>query len=179
MNIVSVENLGKSYPERPVLSGVTFGIDEGDRIGVIGANGSGKSTLLELLAGTIEPDTGRVTRGSHVRIAMLEQDPVIDPDTRLSEIASRGHNVLALLDRLGLRDLDATVGQLSGGQRRRVALAATLAREAELTILDEPTNHLDVDVIDWIEDELATRPGALVIVTHDRYLLDRVATRVL
>jgi ABC transport system ATP-binding/permease protein len=97
----------------------------------------------------------------------------------LADVAGSGHQTVALLDRLGLTDLDAKMGALSGGQRRRVALALTLAQEAELTILDEPTNHLDVDVIDWLEDEMAARPGALVIVTHDRYLLDRVATRVL
>lgn len=179
MNIVSVEQLGKAFPERPVLSGVTFGIDEKDRIGVIGANGSGKSTLLGLLAGTIPPDEGRVVRGNHVRIAALDQDPVFEPASTLAEVAGTGHQTVALLDRLGLTDLDAHMGELSGGQRRRVALALTLAQEAELTILDEPTNHLDVDVIDWLEDEMAARPGALVIVTHDRYLLDRVATRVL
>jgi ABC transport system ATP-binding/permease protein len=179
MNIVSVEQLGKSFPERPVLSGVTFGIDENDRIGVIGANGSGKSTLLGLLAGTIEADEGRVVRGNHVRVATLDQDPVFDPASTLADVAGDGHQTVALLDRLGLTDLDMRMGALSGGQRRRVALALTLAQEAELTILDEPTNHLDVDVIDWLEDEMAARPGALVIVTHDRYLLDRVATRVL
>jgi ABC transport system ATP-binding/permease protein len=179
MNIVSVEQLGKAFPERPVLSGVTFGIDENDRIGVIGANGSGKSTLLGLLAGTIAPDEGRVVWGNHVRIATLDQDPVFEPASTLAEVAGSGHQTVALLDRLGLTDLDAKMGELSGGQRRRVALALTLAQEAELTILDEPTNHLDVEVIDWLEDEMAARPGALVIVTHDRYLLDRVATRVL
>ncbi len=179
VNLISVEKVWKAFPERPVLEDVTFGIDDGDRLGVIGLNGSGKSTLLGLLAGTIEPDQGRVVRGRHVRVAMLEQEPHFDPSMTLRQVTDSHRELIALVDRLGLTDLDVTVGQLSGGQRRRLALAETLATEAEVTILDEPTNHLDVDVIDWMEEELAARSGALVIVTHDRYLLDRVASRIL
>ena len=180
VNLISVEKVSKSYPERPgILDQVTFGIDDGDRVGVIGFNGSGKSTLLGLLAGTIEPDSGRIVRGNHVRVAMLDQEPHFDPHSTLGEAIATNRPLIALTHRLGLIDPDVPVGEMSGGQRRRLALAETLATEAEVTILDEPTNHLDVDVIDWMEDELATRSGALIIVTHDRYVLDRVATRII
>ncbi len=178
MNLVSVEGVSKAYPELPILDDVTMGIHDGDRIGVIGANGSGKSTLLSIIAGTVDVDTGRVIRRSGTRIALLAQEPDIDPTTTLAEIAAESHPTLVLLDRLGFRDLDQRIADISGGQRRRVALAQCLAIDADITILDEPTNHLDVEVIDWLEDELATRPGALVMVTHDRYVLDRVCTSI-
>ena len=178
MNLVSVEGVSKAYPELPILDDVTVGIHDGDRIGVIGANGSGKSTLLSIIAGTIEVDGGRVVRRSGTRIALLAQEPDMDPDTTLAAIAAESHPTLVLLDRLGFKDLDQRIGDISGGQRRRVALAQCLAIEADITILDEPTNHLDVEVIDWLEDELAVRPGALVMVTHDRYVLDRVCTSI-
>ena len=178
MNLVSVEGVSKAYPELPILDDVTMGIHDGDRIGVIGANGSGKSTLLSIIAGTIDVDGGRVVRRSGTRIALLAQEPDMDPDTTLAAIAAESHPTLVLLDRLGFKDLDQRIGDISGGQRRRVALAQCLAIEADITILDEPTNHLDVEVIDWLEDELAVRPGALVMVTHDRYVLDRVCTSI-
>ncbi len=178
MNLVSVEGVSKAYPELPILDDVTMGIHDGDRIGVIGANGSGKSTLLSIIAGTIDVDGGRVVRRSGTRIALLAQEPDMDPNTTLAAIAAESHPTLVLLDRLGFKDLDQRIGDISGGQRRRVALAQCLAIEADITILDEPTNHLDVEVIDWLEDELAVRPGALVMVTHDRYVLDRVCTSI-
>lgn len=178
-NIISVVSVSKSFPERRVLHDVTFGIDSGDRLGVIGFNGSGKSTLLELLAGELEPDAGDVIRRSGLSIAMLSQDPELDPAHTIRDVVGSGHEVEAVLDRLGLRDLDVVVGSLSGGQRRRLALARTLAAGADLIILDEPTNHLDIDAIDWLEEELGRGTATLVFVTHDRYLLDRLATRVL
>ena len=178
MNLVSVEGVSKAYPELPILDDVTLGIHDGDRIGVIGANGSGKSTLLGIIAGTVDIDSGRVIRRSGTRIALLAQEPDMDPQTTLAEIAEQSHPTLVLLDRMGFKDLDQRIADLSGGQRRRVALAQCLATEADITILDEPTNHLDVEVIDWLEDEIAIRPGALVMVTHDRYVLDRVCTSI-
>ena len=178
MNLVSVEGVSKAYPELPILDDVTMGIHDGDRIGVIGANGSGKSTLLGIIAGTVDIDSGRVIRRSGTRIALLAQEPDIDPQTTLAEIAEQSHPTLVLLDRMGFKDLDQRIADLSGGQRRRVALAQCLATEADITILDEPTNHLDVEVIDWLEDEIAARPGAIVMVTHDRYVLDRVCTSI-
>ncbi|MDH5421576.1 MAG: ABC-F family ATP-binding cassette domain-containing protein [Acidimicrobiia bacterium] len=178
MNLVSVEGVSKAYPELPILDDVTLGIHDGDRIGVIGANGSGKSTLLGIIAGTVDIDSGRVIRRSGTRIALLAQEPDMDSQTTLAEIAEQSHPTLVLLDRMGFKDLNQRIADLSGGQRRRVALAQCLATEADITILDEPTNHLDVEVIDWLEDEIATRPGALVMVTHDRYVLDRVCTSI-
>lgn len=178
MNLVSVEGVSKAYPELPILDDVTLGIHDGDRIGVIGANGSGKSTLLGIIAGTVDIDSGRVIRRSGTRIALLAQEPDIDPQTTLAQIADQSHPTLVLLDRMGFTDLDQRIADLSGGQRRRVALAQCLATEADITILDEPTNHLDVEVIDWLEDEIATRAGAIVMVTHDRYVLDRVCTSI-
>ncbi len=179
MILLTVEHVSKAYPEQRVLEDVSFGIHSGDRIGIIGANGSGKTTLLGIIAGLVHPDQGQIVTGNDVRVAYLEQDPKIDPATRLQEIADRGRDTLALLDRLGFEDLDVPIGSLSGGERRRAALAAALAVEAEVLVLDEPTNHLDVDVIDWLEDRLAGRSGALVLVTHDRYVLDRVCNRVM
>ena len=178
MNLIAVEGISKSYPELPILSNVTMGVDDGDRIGIIGANGSGKSTLLNIIAGSTDVDSGRVIRRSGTRIAMLAQDPDMDATTTLAHIGAESRQTLALLDRMGFTDLSQTLGQLSGGQRRRVALAQCLATEADVTILDEPTNHLDVHVIDWLEDQLAIRSGALVMVTHDRYVLDRVCTSI-
>ena len=178
MNLVSVEGVSKAYPELPILDDVTLGIHDGDRIGVIGANGSGKSTLLGIIAGTVDIDSGRVIRRSGTRIALLAQEPDMDPRTTLAEIAEQSHPTLVLLDRMGFKDLNQRIADLSGGQRRRVALAQCLATEADITILDEPTNHLDVEVIDWLEDEIAGRSGALVMVTHDRYVLDRVCTSI-
>lgn len=177
-NIVSVVGATKSFPERSVLRDVTFGIDSGDRLGVIGFNGSGKSTLLALLAGSMQPDDGEVIRRSGLTTAMLSQDPQLDQSKTVGDVAGRNHEVESLLHRLGLEDLDLEVGTLSGGQRRRLALAMTLAAQSELLILDEPTNHLDIDAIDWLEEELGRAVSTLVFVTHDRYLLDRLATRV-
>ena len=177
-NILSVVAVTKTFPERPVLQDVTFGIDSGDRLGVIGFNGSGKSTLLALIDGSMQPDDGDVIRRSGLTTAMLSQDPELDESRTIGEITGRDHGVEAVLDRLGLDDLDIVVGTMSGGQRRRLALAMTLAADAELVILDEPTNHLDIDAIDWLEEELGRSTSTLVFVTHDRYLLDRLATRI-
>lgn len=178
MNIISIEGVSKEYPENPILDNVTLGIHRGDKIGIIGANGSGKSTLLNIIAGTLEPDAGRVTYRSGTTVALLAQEPEMDASATLADIAQEGNATLAYLDRLGFKDLSLHLGDLSGGQRRRVALAQCLAVEADVTILDEPTNHLDVEVIDWLEDQLASRSGALVMVTHDRYVLDRVCTSI-
>lgn len=178
MNIISLESVSKEYPENPVLDNVTLGVHRGDKIGIIGANGSGKSTLLSIVARTLEPDSGRVTYRSGTTVTLLAQEPDIDPNTTLNTIAAESNATLAYLDKLGFSDLSQRLGDLSGGQRRRVALAQCLAVDADVTILDEPTNHLDVEVIDWLEDQLATRSGVLIMVTHDRYVLDRVCTSI-
>jgi ATP-binding cassette subfamily F protein uup len=177
-NIVSINGLSKAFPERPVLDDVSFGIDEGDRLGVIGFNGSGKSTLLSLVAGKLSPDAGDIVTRSGLTISYLEQAPEFEAHTTVSDVAARSHATLTVLHRLGLEADDRRIESLSGGQRRRLALAVALAEPCDLLILDEPTNHLDIDVIEWMEDELARRSQTLMFVTHDRYLLDRLANRI-
>jgi ABC transport system ATP-binding/permease protein len=199
-NLVSLEKVSKSYAEKVLLDEVSVGIDEGDRVGVIGANGSGKSTLLRLLAGVEEPDSGRVVRSGTVQVSYLEQDPRFDGSASPLQVvlpAAReaalglGWDVearaRAVLDRLGVADVEDAVGHRSGGQRKRIALAralvasegAAVGNVSPLLILDEPTNHLDVDVVEWLESELRGLSGTLVLVTHDRYVLDRVTTRII
>ncbi|MGH3830669.1 MAG: ABC-F family ATP-binding cassette domain-containing protein, partial [Pseudonocardiaceae bacterium] len=190
-NLVNLEAVWKSYGIRPLLSGVSLGVEVGDRIGVVGLNGGGKTTLLEVLAGLQPPDAGRVSRAGGVRVAVLTQR------TELAAVASVRHAVLdplgattehewaadprvrAVLDGLGIPELglDRPVAGLSGGQRRRVALAATLVGELDLVLLDEPTNHLDVEGVRWLAEHLRTRRCAVVVVTHDRWFLDTVCTR--
>ena len=194
MNIVSLEKVTKRHAEKVVLDEVTLGIDDRDRVGVIGRNGSGKSTLLRLVAGALPADSGRVVTADGLRIRFVAQEPPLDPQATALEAAlsapgmfdplvdraavQREQRARAMLDRLGVLDPDQPVGALSGGQRKRVALAGALTDETDLLILDEPTNHLDVEVVEWLESELRGRPGALLLVTHDRYLLDRIATRI-
>ena len=177
--MISVTRLSKAFPERPVLEDVTFGVDQGDHLGVIGYNGAGKSTLLRLLSGDLQPDAGTIVTRSGVVIAHLRQTPMLAPATSLRTVAETSHRTLTYLDRLGITDLDTSLGELSGGQQRRVALALALAEESDVLILDEPTNHLDIDAIDWLEEELRRRAQTVIFVTHDRYLLDRLATRIL
>jgi ABC transport system ATP-binding/permease protein len=178
MHLLSLEGISKTYPENPVLENVSLGISAGDRIGVIGRNGSGKSTLLAIIAGTEEPDGGSIVRARGLRVGALDQDPTFTADARVGDVVGDDRQAIALADRLALTDLSVRCSALSGGQRKRLALAVVLATDCDLLILDEPTNHLDVDTIDWLEDHLSARTEALLLVTHDRYLLDQVATRV-
>ena len=194
MNVVSLEKITKRHAEKLVLDGVTLGIDDRDRVGVIGRNGSGKSTLLRIVAGVGDVDEGRVVTADGLRIRYVEQEPPLEGSSTALQAAlttpgifdplvdraetQREQRARAMLDRLGITDADQPVATMSGGQRKRVALAGALADESDLLILDEPTNHLDVDVVEWLEGELRARPGALLVVTHDRYLLDRIATRI-
>jgi ABC transport system ATP-binding/permease protein len=192
--VASLEGVGKRYADRRVFDGVTIGVDDRDRVGVIGRNGSGKSTLLRLVAGVVEPDEGRVVHRDGARLRYLSQDPDLDPQCTPLDVVLAGPRAFdplvdradvqreqqarATLDRLGVGDVEAPIGNRSGGERKRIALAAALAEPSELLVLDEPTNHLDVDVIEWLEGRLRALSTALVLVTHDRYLLDAVATRV-
>jgi len=178
MHLISLEAISKSYPETPVLTDVSLGVSRRQRIGVIGRNGSGKSTLLRIIGDIEEPDKGRIVRATGLRITYLDQDPSFPDENRVGDIIGGDRDSIAMADRLGLTDSSALVADLSGGQRKRLALAVALAAECDLLILDEPTNHLDVDTIDWLEDHLLSRTSVLVLVTHDRYLLDRVANRV-
>ncbi|AEB42813.1 ABC-F family ATP-binding cassette domain-containing protein [Micromonospora maris] len=194
-NIVNLDRVSKGYGAAgPLLTDVSLGLDDADRIGVVGLNGAGKSTLLRLLTRAEEPDDGRVTHRRDLRVAWLPQNLTLSPDATvrdvvlgtewLAESMGAEHEwagdagVRAILDGLGMPylGLDTPVGPMSGGERRRVALAALLVREADLLILDEPTNHLDVGGVDWLARHLLGRKGALVVVTHDRWFLDAVCT---
>src|SRR5262249_9380705 len=162
----------------PLFEDLSLTVQTGDRLGVVGRNGTGKSTLLSVLAGAAEPEEGLVRRGRDVRVALLGQRPVLPPGTVREAMGNntRGHSeAAAILERLGMgRMAAAVVATLSGGQAKRVALAQVLVDEADLLILDEPTNHLDLDAVAWLEQRLASFSGGLVLVTHDRHLLDRV-----
>jgi ATP-binding cassette subfamily F protein uup len=226
MNLLSIENLAKSYGERVLFADVTLGIDEGDKIGLIGVNGTGKSTFLKVLAGLEPADAGKITKGSNVQIEYLPQNPDFDDSATVLEQVFKGrspvmkvlrdyeqalvdaHNqpqskeaqqqlirlsqqmdsydawqleseAKAILMQLGIAEFTALVYTLSGGQRKRVALASALINPCDLLILDEPTNHIDNDTVAWLEQYLANRKGALLMITHDRYFLDRVTNRII
>ncbi len=168
-----------SRPGRPLFDELSVTISDGDRLGVVGINGTGKSTLLRLLAGVDPPETGLVRRGRGTRVGYLGQRPELPAGTVRAAVGE-GWEASAALERLGMGPLaDSDVATLSGGQAKRVALAAALVHPVELLILDEPTNHLDLGAITWLEGRLATHAGGLVLVTHDRHMLDRVTTRML
>ena len=171
-----------SRPERPLFDNVSLTISSGDRLAIVGLNGSGKSTLARVLVGVVAPDAGVVRRGRDVRVTMLDQaSPLPSGTVRavLSGERAEAWQSEAIADRLGIASLfDADVASLSGGEAKRVALASALAHESDLLVLDEPTNHLDIDAIAWLEDHLAAFRGGLVLITHDRFVLDRVTTRI-
>nr|WP_206024402.1 ABC-F family ATP-binding cassette domain-containing protein [Rhodococcus sp. 14C212] len=189
-NLINLEQVSKSFGIKPLLDSVSLGVQEGERIGVVGLNGGGKTTLLEVLTGLEEPDSGRVSRVGGLRMAVVTQRGVLPPGSTVGQVVlgplgvaehewagdARIRSVLAGIgvDRLGL---DALVDGLSGGERRRVALAAALVQDLDLLVLDEPTNHLDVEGVQWLAEHLLARRSALVVVTHDRWFLDTVATR--
>ncbi len=180
--VIDAQGLAASRPNRPLFRDLSITVSTGDRIGVVGLNGCGKSTLLRILTGELAPDSGEVRTGRNARVGILPQHPVLIPGT-VRDAASAGVETWraeAALSRLGMGDmLDARTDQLSGGQTKRVALASLLCREWDALILDEPTNHLDLDAITYLEDTLAAFTGGLVLVTHDRHVLDRVTTKVL
>ena len=179
MILVDAAGVAASRPGRPLFRDLSVTIATGDRLAVVGLNGCGKSTLLRILTGNAEPESGVVRRGRDARIGFLEQHPVLPPGT-VHDAAGGGWEVQAVLDRLGMGPwADADVATLSGGQRKRVALARLLVEDTDLLVLDEPTNHLDLDAVAWLEDRLAEHRGGLLMVTHDRHVLDRVTTRIL
>ena len=186
--LLSAEELSKSCGTRVLLDRASLYLDRGDKIGVVGLNGAGKSTLLRLLAGAEEPDGGAVRPDPNVRLEYLPQNPAFPGGRTVLEQVVLGlsgedralaeYEGKAILSRLGVRDFSQPVGELSGGERRRAALAAVLSRPCDVLVLDEPTNHLDSDMVLWLEDYLKKWKGALVMVTHDRYFLERIATRI-
>lgn len=219
MNLISVENIYKSYSEKPLIENLSFGINEGDKIGLIGINGTGKSTLLKMIAGEEYPDKGQIIKGNNVRIEYLPQNPdydmegtvidqvfcgtsslmklireyakaIEDPNTSGDMLMRLSHDMdvqnawtveseaKAVLTKLGITDFSAKVKTLSGGQRKRIALASALVKPCELLILDEPTNHLDNETIDYLEEYINKRKGALLMITHDRYFLDRIVNQI-
>jgi ABC transport system ATP-binding/permease protein len=187
MPVLDAKGLTKSLGARVLLAGVDVTILRGEKVGLVGDNGAGKSTLARILAGLNQPDTGEIHRRRETRVLYLEQEPTLPAGKSALELVSaelRDWNSLEdpvrLLSKLGIVALDQDVATMSGGERRRVALAQVLVAEPDLAILDEPTNHLDADTIEWLEGYLETSyPGALLLVTHDRWLLDRVVTRTL
>lgn len=189
-NLINLENVEKSFGLKTLLNSVSLGIQEGDRVGIVGLNGGGKTTLIEILSGLETPDAGRVSRKTDLRLAVVTQRAELDGEQSVEEavFASLGQErfqwasnpkVRGVVDGLGVSDLglDTKVGNLSGGERRRVAIAAALVKDLDLLILDEPTNHLDVEGVQWLADHLLSRKLALVVVTHDRWFLDTVATK--
>lgn len=226
MNILNLESISKSYGPKELFNNISLGLDDTDRVGLIGVNGSGKSTLLKIVADLEQPDTGRVTLKAGVRVGYLAQDPAMDdnatvleyvygtanaardllrryaaatlhlehqPDdaaalelvTSLSEQITgldawdAERNAKTILSRLGVSTFEAQLGTLSGGQRKRVAMARVLIDRPDLLILDEPTNHIDPDTVQWLEGYLASTPGALLLISHDRYFLDRVVNKII
>ncbi|MBU3146235.1 ABC-F family ATP-binding cassette domain-containing protein [Clostridium sp. CF012] len=226
MNILTIEEVSKSYSERILINKASLGISDGDKIGLIGVNGTGKSTFLKIIAGLEVPDAGRILKGSMINIEYLPQDPEFDPEaTVLEQIFKsdtdvmkviRGYEVAIeklqenpeeeilqrslmslnnkmdacngwqvqneakiILTKLGITNFKERIGNLSGGQRKRVALCSALITPSDLLILDEPTNHMDNEIIDWLENFLNNRKGALLMITHDRYFLDRITNKIL
>ena len=177
--LVDLSGVSARRSDRVLFADLSLTIADGDRVGVVGVNGTGKSTLLRVVAGADEPEGGRVRRGRSARVGFLEQEPRLAPGP-VRDAVGTGWEADAVIDRLGMAgEAETDVGRLSGGQAKRVALAAVLARPAELLVLDEPTNHLDLGAIAWLEQRLLEMRGALVLVTHDRHLLERVTSRVI
>jgi ATP-binding cassette subfamily F protein uup len=175
--LIDLTDITLEGDERDLLDGLSLTVSSGDRIGVVGINGAGKSSLLKILAGSLRPSTGFVRRGQGTQVGFLRQIPALPRGTVRSAVGS-GWQIDAALDRLGMLGAQgADTEQLSGGQLKRVALATLFAEPADVLILDEPTNHLDLDAIEWLERQIMGFPGAIVLVSHDRFLLDKVTTR--
>ena len=189
MNLLTADKISKNFTDKPVLNNVSLGINEKDKIGVIGVNGTGKSTLLKILAGKEEPDEGKVVKGNDVRVEYLAQTPEFDDAYTLLENVTRSHEhagdgwnvegeAKAMLGKLGIADWDRKPSEFSGGQRKRAALVRTLLTPADILILDEPTNHLDNAMAEWLEEYLNSFRGAFIMITHDRYFLDKVTNKI-
>ncbi len=186
--LLSAEHISINFGMRQLLTDVNFYLNDGDKVGLIGINGTGKSTFLKVLAGALEADAGRVTRNPNVQISYLSQNPAMDENATVLEQVFlhfpaqfrelNEYEAKSMLTRLGLTDFSQKVGTLSGGQRKRVALVAALVHPADILVLDDPTNHLDSQMVAWLEDWLRAFRGGLVMVTHDRYFLERVVNHI-
>lgn len=184
MNIITVDGITKAYGVRKIFDDASFFLQEGEKAGVLGINGTGKSTLLKMIVGEDEPDQGSIIRANGLVFAYLPQNPVFcDHDHMLEAVLKdSGHqesDAKAMLTRLGVTEFEKTCGQLSGGEKKRLALVRTLLMPADVLILDEPTNHLDQEMADWLEDTLKSFRGSLIMITHDRYFLDSVCNRII
>lgn len=193
MNIINVENITKSFTERELFHKASFYVQEHEKIGIVGINGTGKSTLLKIIAGEEEPEEGSIIKANHVVINYLPQNPAFDEkssviDSVMEKILttdldeaqrwSMESDAKSLMMKLGIVDFEQKTGELSGGQRKRLALVAAVLKPCDVLILDEPTNHLDYDMVEWLEDYLRGFKGAILMVTHDRYFLDSVCNRI-
>lgn len=189
MNILSLENITHSYTERKLFDDASFYLHEGEKVGIIGINGTGKSTLLKIMAGLEVPDSGNVIKASNLMIHYLPQNPKFnEDDTVIESVQNMVHHhanedelvkAKAMMTRLGINNFEQKTGELSGGQRKRLALVSVLITPCDILILDEPTNHLDSEMAEWLENQLRAFKGALVMVTHDRYFLDSVTNRII
>ena len=189
MNLLTMEGITKSYTDRILLEQVDFSINENEKIGVIGINGMGKSTLLKIAAGIEGYDSGKISMGNQIKICYLPQAPVFSAGVTVLQAAVEGNvdelnqwsieaDAKSMLHKLGFTNYEEKTEHMSGGQRKRIALVNTLLTKADILILDEPTNHLDNAMSEWLEEYLINFRGAILMVTHDRYFLDRVAGRI-
>ena len=188
MNILSIEHISKIFGEKVIFDDVSYGIQEGEKIGVIGINGTGKTTLLKLIAGEEDADEGQIIKQNGIRIAYLPQSPTFPKDATVLSYVNEGigendwtakSEVKSALTKLGITDFEQKIEHLSGGQKKRIALAKKLTSSFDVLLLDEPTNHLDSEMIEWLEDYLQKYKGVVIMVTHDRYFLDKVTNKIL
>ena len=188
MNILNIEHISKIFGEKVIFDDVSYGIQEGEKIGVIGINGTGKTTLLKLIAGEEEADEGQIIKQNGIRIAYLPQSPTFPKDATVLSYVNEGigendwtakSEVKSALTKLGITDFEQKIEHLSGGQKKRIALAKKLTSSFDVLLLDEPTNHLDSEMIEWLEDYLQKYKGVVIMVTHDRYFLDKVTNKIL
>ena len=184
MNIINIEHIEKIFGDKVIFADASLGIQQGDKIGIIGINGTGKSTLLRIIAGEEEPDRGEVIRQNGLKILYLPQNPEFPREGTLASYALKGDpqtdwQVESYLNILGITDLEAPFATLSGGQKRKAALARALSQDFDVLLLDEPTNHLDMEMTGWLEEYLRNMRKTLLMVTHDRYFLDQTVNKIL
>ena len=188
MNVLNIEHISKIYGDKVIFDDVSYGIHDGDKIGIIGINGTGKSTLLKIIAGIEEPDDGQIVKQNGLKMNYLPQDQEFPKGATVLSYVSNGkkqeewdsdNEAKSILNSLGIIEHDAVIDPLSGGQKKRVALARALVSDADILLLDEPTNHLDEETVNWLEDYLKRYRGVVIMVTHDRYFLDKVTNKIL